>query len=393
VADAPRPRQFSNAFSAYTIKPLIAASAALSAIAWILLVIQGEFHLSWLRGWDGPLDIAFVAGLAGVAFGWSVEHWGAPRVTAVTIRVAVSAFATVATLVVAEFGLRYVFRDVYSSADGRTYFVHRGGGPTSVLNSLGFREREIAPKSASRYRIAIVGDSFTFGQGIEERERFSNLLGASLGSQYEVLNFGNPGNNLPQHLDVLGQALRVSPDFVLLQLYINDFEVLSMVRPQAHPLLPWPTLDYWLLRSSVVYDLLNDSWGQVQEASGMVESYSHYMERNLRDPDSPNSREAFGLLRRFVEQARAAGVPSGTVLFPNPGFLNKNYPFGYLHDRVRAVCVEQGIRCLDLRAAFAASFRNPQAMWVSRFDPHPNARANSRAAQEILATFREAWHR
>jgi hypothetical protein len=167
----------------------------------------------------------------------------------------------------------------------------------------------------------------------------------------------------------------------------------SMTRPQAHALLPVPTLDYWLLRSSALYDLLNDTWGQLQEATGMVETYAHYTERNLRDPGSANSRQAFGLLRQFIARARAAGVPSGTVLFPNPGFLGKNYPFGYLHDRVRAVCADEHITCLDLRSSFATSFRNPQTMWVSRFDPHPNARANARAAQEILAVFGGIWHR
>ena len=393
MADAPRRRQFSNASSVYTIKPLIAASAALSAVAWILLAIQGEFHVSWLRGWDGPLGTAFVAGLAGVAFGWSVEHWGAPRVTAVTIRVAVSAFATAVTLVVAEFGLRYVFRDVYSSADGRTFFAHRRGGPTAVLNSLGFREREIPPKSAARYRIAIVGDSFTFGQGIEERERFSNLLGASLGSQYEVLNFGNPGNNLPQHLDVLGRALRAAPDFVLLQLYINDFEVLSMMRPLAHPLLPAHAR---LLAAAIVgvHDLLNDSWGQqYRKRAGWLESYSHYAGRNLGDPDSPNSREAFGLLRRFVEQARG-GRSERNGAVSKSRISQQELPLSRTtRSRSGRLCRTSHQVCVDLRAVFAASFRNPQAMWVSRFDPHPNARANFRAAQEILAAFREAWHR
>jgi lysophospholipase L1-like esterase len=392
VADTPQRPQFGNAAPVPTLKRLTAASVAMAVLAWILLAIRGEFQVGWLRGYDGSLDVAFVAGLAGIAVSWSIERWGARRVTAIMVRAAVAASATAVTLVAAEFGLRYIFRDVHSSADGRTFFARRGG-PSVVVNSLGFREREIAAKSSNRYRIAIVGDSFTFGQGIEERERFSNVLEASLGPRYEVLNFGVPGNDLPEHVEVLGQALRVSPDFVLLQLYINDFETPAMIRPQAHALLPWPTLDYWLLRSSALFDLLNEIWGQLQEATGMVESYAHYMERNLLDPNSANSREAFGLLRQFIERARAAGVPSGTVLFPNPGFLSRNYPFGYLHERVRAVCVGQRISCLDLRAPFAASFRNPQTMWVSRFDPHPNARANSRAAQEILAAFGEIWHR
>jgi lysophospholipase L1-like esterase len=379
-------------FITAALRRLTAASVALAVVSWVLLAIRGQFQVGWLNGYEGPLDALFDAGLAGIALGWSAERWGASRVTPVALRVAVVGVATLATLVVTEFGLRYVFRDVYSSADGRTFFAHRGG-PSIRANALGFREREIGAKASGRYRIAIVGDSFTWGQGIEERERFSDVLEVDLGPPYEVLNFGIPGNNLPEHVHVIEQALKVSADFVLLQLYINDFEMPEMIRPGAHALLPWPTLDYWLLRSSALYDLLNDGWGQLQEATGMVESYARYMERNLRDPNSANSREAFGLLRQFIERARAAGVPSGAVLFPNPGFLSKNYPFGYLHDRVRAVCAVQHITCLDLRSSFAMSFPNPQSMWISRFDPHPNARANSRAAQEILAAFRGVWNR
>ncbi len=379
-------------FTTAALRRLTVASVALAVLSWVLLAIRGEFQVGWLNGYEGPLDALFAAGLAGTALGWIAQRWGASRMTAVALRVAVGGAATVVTLIAGEFGLRYVLRDVHSSADGRTFFAHRGG-PSIRGNALGFREREIGATTSGRYRIAIVGDSFTWGQGIEERERFSDVLEADLGPPYEVLNFGIPGNNLPEHVQVLEQALKVSPDFVLLQLYINDFEMPEMIRPEARALLPWPTLDYWLLRSSALYDLLNDGWGQLQEATGMVESYAHYMERSLRDPNSVNSHEAFGLLRRFIERARATGVPSGTVLFPNPGFLSKNYPFGYLHDRVRAVCADQHIACLDLRSSLATSFRNPQSMWVSRFDPHPNARANSRAAQEILAAFREIWHR
>ena len=378
--------------TAAALRRLTAGSVALAVVSWALLAVRGEFQVGWLSGYEGALRALFGAGLAGTALGWSAQRCGAPRISAVVLRVAVAGAATVATLVVAEFGLRYVFRDVHSSADGRTFFARRGG-PSLRTNALGFREREVGAKTAGRYRIAIVGDSFTWGQGIEERERFSNVLEASLGSSYEVLNFGIPGNNLPEHVQVLEQVLKVSPDFVLLQLYINDFEVPEMIRPQAHALLPWPTLDYWLLRSSALYDLVNDEWGQLQEATGMVESYTRYMERSLRDSASINSRAAFGLFSKFIERARAAGAPSGTVLFPNPGFLSRNYPFGYLHDRVQAACAGQRITCLDLRSSFAASFRNPQSMWVSRFDPHPNARANARATQEILAAFREAWHR
>jgi lysophospholipase L1-like esterase len=259
------------------------------------------------------------------------------------------------------------------------------------VNHLGFREREIPPKS-DRFRIVIIGDSFTWGNGLQESERSSNVLEEALGTRYEVLNFGMPGNNMPEHLDVLAKALTVSPDYILLQIYINDFETPEMERPRPHPLLP-DSLDRSLEQSSLLYDQARDQWAHVQEIFGLSESYVHYMERNLRDPNAPNARQAFGNLHEFFRRARAAGVPAGAFLFPATDALGpygKSYPFGFLHDGVKRTCEEEQVRCLDLFPTFA-TFANPRALWVSPFDAHPNAMAARRAAHSIVQTFGDDW--
>ena len=167
----------------------------------------------------------------------------------------------------------------------------------------------------------------------------------------------------------------------------------SMKRPQTHPLLP-SDLDGRLVRSSLLYQLLLDRWAQFQQAVGLSESYTHYMARYLQDPNAPDARAAFGMLRQLIDRARAAGVPIGVVFFPAPDAMGPNganYPFGYLHDRARAICAEEQIPYLDLLAPFS-TFRPPQSMWVSPFDAHPNAKANRRAAFEILREFGPVWH-
>jgi hypothetical protein len=47
------------------------------------------------------------------------------------------------------------------------------------------------------------------------------------------VNFGIPGHNLPEHLEALEQALSIGADFILLQLYTNDFEIGEMERRGA----------------------------------------------------------------------------------------------------------------------------------------------------------------
>ena len=260
------------------------------------------------------------------------------------------------------------------------------------INQLGFRDREIPPKSPDRYRSAVVGDSFTWGQGIAASARYSNLIQNDLGASYEVFNFGISGTDMPEHIALLPKVLATSPDFILLQLYFNDFEMPGMTRPAPYPLLP-TVLDREFERSSATYTLLDVQWARLQEALGIVETRTHWEARNLQDPNSPYSRQGFGMLSDFIDQSQQAKVGVGIVFFPFPDHMGKDgseYPYTYLNDRVADMCKAKGIPCLDLLQAFS-TFKDPRVMWVSPFDAHPNELANRRAAYEIMGRFGSIW--
>ena len=319
------------------------------------------------------------------ARGWNLFDWFSPRAM---FRLLLPIGSLVVALLVAEGLARIAFRTVRSSGDARTFFA--GRSETIHLNNLGFRDTDV-PAKGPRYRIVIIGDSITWGAGLPEPDRYSSQLQRFLGSSYEIVNFGIPGHNLPEHLQELEQALSIGADFILLQLYTNDFEIGEMERPRARPLLPWRGLDEWLLQSSAVYTLLSAQWPGIQERLGLLETYYHYMHRYLKDPNSPQSMAGLGMLRQFVTRAREARVPVGFLMFPNPEVLLKNYQFDYLHDRVKAVCDEEQIHCVDLRQPFLSSFTQLKDIVVSSFDGHPSARASLVAADQILAEFRPLW--
>jgi lysophospholipase L1-like esterase len=292
-------------------------------------------------------------------------------------------------LFASEWALRFTFREAVSSADARTFLARQSVQPHT--NGLGYRSHDIRPKTAA-YRIAVVGDSITWGQGVQDGERFSDRLEASLGQGYDVYNFGKAGNDMWNHIEALDTVVGVSPDFVLLQLAVNDFETLGMVRPpRARPLLPWPTIHERLLASSLLYGILDNQWDSIQVGSGMTESYSHYMARYLGDSSSPAHQNAFRMLRDFIHRTRAAGIPTGIVFFPSPEPLDDRYPFTYLHQSTSDLCIEEQIHCVDLRPPFAASFPDPSVMWVNRFDHHPSARAHTIAAAAIRSEFENVW--
>src|SRR5690349_12337825 len=78
-------------------------------------------------------------------------------------------------------------------SDGVTTF------PISI-NELGLRERPLS--ALSRRRILFIGDSFTFGWGVENRDRFSDKIQAALPAGPDggisTVNAGHPGFGMYQ---------------------------------------------------------------------------------------------------------------------------------------------------------------------------------------------------
>jgi len=304
------------------------------------------------------------------------------------------------SLLVAEGLVRYVFRDVTTTGDDSSYFglKWRAANPPAK-NHWRFREREFADKPAEGvYRIAVIGDSFTWGQGIVEGDRVTNILEQRLNQstkKFEVLNFGRSGAETVNHLEFLHDVvLKVSPDFVLLQWYINDVEEPDHSKRPTGWRLPLPrALSRLLHKHSALFYLFESQWGSMQTTLHLGESYDDYLRRRFLNGDGPDSQAAYGMLAAFIADTQARGIPVGIVAYPDlnydPG-PNEAYALGFLIDRVMETCSKSKITCVDLRPTLIA-VRPARRLWVNRFDDHPNRLANELAAEALLKQFHHAW--
>lgn len=305
----------------------------------------------------------------------------------------VSAVVTVGSLVGMEYAVRWVFRDITTTSDDRGYFSQRWlRSGAVVINEHRFRERPFTAKVPGAYRIAVVGDSFTFGNGINADERFSALVQRALPAQFEVLNFGMPGNNTAEHAGLIaGQLAAVAPDFILWQWFVNDVEFDATSRPKLQALVPFPSLQDWFLSKSAAYTLANAWWTRHQVFGQTAASYASFIQSRYRDPQSEAVRRDREAMRAVVAAARSIHAPIGMVLFPDAGYeLGAGYPFEFLHERVLEFCDEQHMTCADLRPAFA-EVKNRTTLWADALDPHPSPSANAIAAIRIVKTFETTW--
>ena len=135
--------------------------------------------------------------------------------------------AVALALAAGELAARWVYRDLTTTSPIESWFGERWRAEHLRLNSIGLRERGFSwSKPNGLYRIAVVGDSFTVAMGIDTAERYPERIRAALGTRTQVLQFAQPGHEIHHHvLTLRRRALRAEPDFVLLQWYVNDFEI------------------------------------------------------------------------------------------------------------------------------------------------------------------------
>ncbi len=284
------------------------------------------------------------------------------------------------SLLAAEGVTRWIYRGVTTTADFRGYFTTKWMRTQVRHNHYDYRGAEFDEVTpAGTYRVAVMGDSFTYGNGVPEDLRFSNLVGAAVHDRgIEVLNFGYPGNNWPEHVKTLERrVLRLRPDYVLLQWGTNDVELDRDVagRPLVPPLIGRRDWHEALYRQSALSTLLNAQWIRLQLTREMGDTYPAYMARLYGDARSDGAVQADALMRRFLELCRSRGVGVGIVLFPDAAVsLGADYAYRFLHERTLATCAAEGVTCVDLLPRFSGAREHGAR-------DHEEARGHQRASE------------
>ena len=125
-------------------------------------------------------------------------------------------------------GHRYLYDQLYGWKNIPGWQSSTINQPLSI-NSKGLRDREYPyQKPAGTKRILVLGDSYTWGYGVGNKEIYTEVLEQTLQDKYphyEVLNAGVSGwGTDQQYLFLITEGLKYSPDLVIVSHFINDLD-------------------------------------------------------------------------------------------------------------------------------------------------------------------------
>lgn len=275
------------------------------------------------------------------------------------------------------------------------------------VNAAGFRDRGHArDKPAGTFRIAVIGDSLSFGYGVALEQTFARRLESRLAAipgtpRFEVLNLGVSGYNPYAESELLrGVGLAYAPDLVLVQFCVNDlndptmhFDTQTMLALGDLPddAFPDPArrargasaaasggdLERACRRSRLC-ELVTGALGAGPDQAALVEA--------LAPHEVPSAQEIAWLERLYARMAadtRARGGELVVVVFPWATQLAEGAPVA-LQEAIVQLGARAGLAVVDLLPAFrrAAAAHPAELLFLDLW--HPTARGQEVAAEAIF---------
>ncbi len=208
-----------------------------------------------------------------------------------------------------------------SETPGRVYELRpnaegHGWGADVVTNTHGFRDTEWQhERTPGTHRIAVIGDSIAFGNGLPAADAFPNQLEQRLnaaGGSWEVQNYAIGGYDLRQQVATLHHvALPLEPDVVLVAYCMNDIGRASINTQTLERLGGRP---HWMMRSRLLqlgfqhYDRYTENRFQTSTSTATYDA-------EVRPADAQVVRASQAIQRGIAERKAAGSEPDRVLTY------------------------------------------------------------------------------
>jgi len=278
-----------------------------------------------------------------------------------------------------EVAFRFLYKPAAQWNDRpRTYYIPEN---SKVMTDGSYP----AKKGHNTFRIAVVGDSFSFAPYMQYDDTFAKRLERWLNlnqkqPKVEVINYGVPRYSTSHEVAVVEKALKEDADLILLQITLNDPEIkpyrptgLLIDEKTGNPALENSILKNWKSMAFVMTRIFN------------TQSHTKYRDYFFGLFENRDSWDNFRKpVRTIVKMARDKNVPIVSVVFPLFGYpVNEAYPFYPLHQKVGALLGRLKVPFLDITENYR-DIPIDRLQVMPGADRHPNEVGHRIAAEAIL---------
>jgi hypothetical protein len=249
----------------------------------------------------------------------------------------------------------------------------------------GFRDDHPFPQTVPTgvHRVLFLGDSFTFGHGINDvRNRFSDRVAAELErarpGKFAVNNLAQPGWQPRMNYGLMQNLVEKEFDAhtIVHVLCLNDIEAFEERSGRYYQKIGQHNSSSFLVNNTYTLNLAYYRLLQLRQPE--LRNYYNFVHDSY---DGPPWEAMQRLLREMHRVCRENKIDLRMVIFPFVHNLGPDYPYKSAHRKLVEFCEAEGIPVLDLLPVL-----NPHAgegLIVSAFDAHPNERAHALAAEAI----------
>ena len=239
---------------------------------------------------------------------------------------------------------------------------------------------------AAHLKIALIGDSFTYGSANDWDDAYGRRLERLLNLNEktppaEVRIWAERGSATVQQVKYLRRAVEYEADLVILGIFLNDTEQpgdqwLGLSRKLRRPQTPtgWALP---LLRTSRALAWLYQRY-ENQRSRREQRAYIEY----IFDPEYTGWKRFVSALETFDEITEEEDIPFVAVVFPGLGNLSSSYNRSP-HEKIGAELERLGVPTLDLADSLVEKAAVRMAAYP-KIDTHPSEIAHRIAAHAIF---------
>ena len=255
-------------------------------------------------------------------------------------------------------------------------------GVPVAINAQGLRDREFpVEKAPGVTRTLMLGDSVTFGWGVKAEDTPSKLLEGALNAglpapRHEVINSGVGNYNTAMEVAYFferGHLLK--PDVVILNYFINDAEPTPARKSSS------------VFEHSMAAVMALGAFDSIARTYfGRADWKTYY--RDLYAPAAPGWTKTRSAIAELAAYCQKNDIKLLVAIYPELHVL-KDYPFADVTRQIEEQAAAGGAPFIDLLPA--VQDKEPDSLWVSPGDAHPNAIANHEYARVIAAKLKELY--